>query len=94
MRYLYDDVYIYIYIHTPLRPHLEQVEHRHYPAGLSSAHALPSGCELSGEIAIEPSRGASIAIAGKRVGHLAKLGYSEVRTFASIFRIFRKCIIM
>ena len=51
------------YIPPPLRPHLEQVEHRHYPAGLSSAHALPSGCELSGEIAIESTRGASIAIA-------------------------------
>ena len=55
--------YAKIYMPPPLRPHLEQVEHRHYPAGLSSAHALPSGCELSGEIAIESTRGASIAIA-------------------------------
>ena len=86
---------MYVYIYPPLRPHLEQVEHRHYPAGLSSAHALPSGCELSGEIAIELSRGASIAIAGKRVEHLAKLGYSEVRTFVPTFRFFVwKCIIM
>ena len=48
----------------PLTPHLEQVEHRHYPADLSSAPALPSGCELSGEIALEPCRGDSSAIAG------------------------------
>ena len=52
---------MWVYI-PPLRPHLEQVEHRHYSWGLSNVHALPSGCGLSGVIALDHSPGESNAI--------------------------------
>ena len=79
-------------IPTPLRPHLEQVEHRHYSSGLSSVHALRSGCELSGVIALDRSPEESNAIGYVCVGHLANLGYNEVRARAPIFWIFRNAL--
>ena len=47
----------------PLRPHLEQVEHRQYSWALSSVCALLSGCVLSGVIALDSRPGVSNAIA-------------------------------
>ena len=62
------------YMPPPLRPHLEQVEHRQYSWDLSSVCALPSGCELSGVIALDISPGESNAIGCMYVGDFAKLG--------------------
>ena len=67
-------IVIYIYTHTPLRPHLEQVEHRQYSWALSSVCALLSGCVLSGVIALDSRPGVSNAIAGMCVVDFAKLG--------------------
>ena len=66
--------YAKIYAPPPLRPHLEQVEHRQYSWALSSVCALLSGCVLSGVIALDSRPGVSNAIAGIYVVDFAKLG--------------------
>ena len=84
----------WVLLRSPRLAHIRKVEHAHYSDLLGNAYAPPSGCELSGEISIEFRWGDSIGIAGKRVGHLAKLSYNEGTAFSQLLRTFRKCIIL
>ena len=77
------------YMPPPLRPHLEQVEHRQYSWDLSSVCALPSGCELSGVIALDSRPGVSNAIAAFPVSFLEFPPGEGHEGFQIISRLFK-----